>query len=57
MSATVYAKATQGNDLNLWQNNRNLRNKATCIIKERKIAYTNYIYSLGRNDAKKCGRK
>ena len=49
----VHAKATQGNDSKLWQDYRNLRNKVTSIIKERKNAYFNYIYALGRDDPKK----
>ena len=47
------AKATQGNDSKLWQDYRNLRNKVTSIIKERKNAYFNYIYALGRDNPKK----
>ena len=33
----VHAKATQSNDSKLWQDYRNLRNKVTCIIKDRKM--------------------
>ena len=46
----VHAKATQSNDSRLWQDYRNLRNKETCIIKERKNVYFNYIHTLCRND-------
>ena len=54
----VHAKATQSNDSKLWQDYRNLRNKVTCIIKERKNAYFNDIHTLCRNDPPpKCGRK
>ena len=53
----VHAKATQSNDSKLWQDYRNLRNKVTCIIKERKNAYFNDIHTLCRNDPQKCGRK
>ena len=49
----VHAKATQSNDSKLWQDYRNLRNKVTCIIKERKNAYFNDIHTLCRNDPKK----
>ena len=49
----VHAKVTQDNDSKLWQDYRNLRNKVTGIIKERKNAYFNYVYALGRDDPKK----
>ena len=49
----VHAKATQSNDSKLWQDYRNLRNKVTCIIKERKNAYFNDIHTLCRNDPPK----
>ena len=49
----VHAKATQNNDSKLWQDYRNLRNKVTCIIKERKNAYFNDIHTLCRNDPPK----
>ena len=49
----VHAKATQSNDSKLWQDYRNLRNKVTCIIKDRKNAYFNDIYTLCRNDPPK----
>ena len=49
----VHAKATQSNDSKLWQDYRNLRNKVTCIIKECKNAYFNYIHTLCRNDPPK----
>ena len=49
----VHAKATQGNDSKLWQDYRHLRSKVTSIIKERKNAYFNDIYALGRVDPKK----
>ena len=32
------AKATESNDSKLWQYYRNLPNKVTCIIKERKYS-------------------
>ena len=48
----VHAKATQSNDSRLWQDYRNLRNKVTPIIKERKNVYFNDIYTLCRNDPK-----
>ena len=44
-------------DYKLWQDYRNLRNKVTCIIKERNNVYFNDIHTLGRNDPPKCGRK
>ena len=53
----VHAKATQNNDSKLWQDYRNLRNKVTCIIKDRKNAYFNDTHTLCRNDPQKCGRK
>ena len=49
----VHAKATRSNDSKLWQDYRNLGNKVTSIIKERKNAYFNDIYALGRDDPKK----
>ena len=49
----VHAKATQSNDSKLWQDYRYLRNKVTCIIKERKNAYFNGIHTLCRNDPQK----
>ena len=49
----VHAKATQSNDSKLWQDYRNLRNKVTCIIKDRKNAYFNDIHTLCRNDPQK----
>ena len=49
----VHAKATRGNDSKLWQDYRNLRNKVTRIIKERKNAYLIDINALGRNSSKK----
>ena len=48
----VHAKATQSNDSRLWQDYRKLRNKVTCIIKERKNVYFNDIHTLCRNDPK-----
>ena len=39
-------------DSKLWQGYRNLRNKVASIIKERKNAYFNDIYALGRDDPK-----
>ena len=48
----VHAKATQSNDSRLWQEYHNLRNKVTCIIKERKNVYFNDIHTLCRNDLK-----
>ena len=55
--AYVWAQpcARQGytnNDSRLWQDYRNLRNKVTCIIKERKTVYFNDIHTLCRNDPK-----
>ena len=49
----VHVKATQSNDSKLWQDYRNLRNKVTCIIKERKNVYFNDIYTICRNDPDK----
>ena len=48
----VHAKATQSIDSKLWQDYRNLRNKVTCIIKERKKVYFIDIHTLCRNDPK-----
>ena len=42
----VHAKATQSSDSKLCQDYRNLRNKLTCIIKERKNVYFNAIHTL-----------
>ena len=53
----VQTKATQSNDSKLLQDYRNLRNKITCIMKERKNVYYNDIHTLCRNDPTKCGRK
>ena len=41
----VDALATQSNDSKLWQDYRNLRNKVTCIFKERKNVYFNDIHT------------
>ena len=49
---SVHAKAIQKNDPLLWQNYRQLRNKVTCVIKERKNAYFSDINVLCRNDPK-----
>ena len=49
----VHTKATQSNDSKLWQYYRNLWNKVTCIIKEGKNVYFNYIYTICRNDPDK----
>ena len=49
----VHAMATQSNDSKLWQDYRNLRNKVTCIIKDRKNVYFNDIHTLCKNDPKK----
>ena len=48
----VHAKVTQSIDSKLWQDYRNLRNKVTCIIKERKNVYFIDIHTLCRNDSK-----
>ena len=53
----VHAKATKNNDSKLWQDYRNLQNKVTCIIKERKNVYFDDIYTICRNDPEQCGRK
>ena len=45
----VHAKATKCNDSKLWQTYRNLRNKVTCVIKERKNVYFNDVYKICRN--------
>ena len=42
----LHATATQSNDSKLWQDYRNLRNKVTCIIKERKNVCFNDIHTL-----------
>ena len=49
----VHAKAIQINDLLSWQNYRELRNKVTYIIKERKNAYFSDMNVLCRNDPKR----
>ena len=48
----VHPKATQNNDSRLWQDYRNLWNKVTCIIMERKNVYFNDIHTVYRNDPK-----
>ena len=53
----IHAKATQSNDLKLWQDHSNLRNKVTCIINERKNIHFNDIHTLCRNGLQTCGRK
>ena len=53
----VHAKATQSNDSKLWQDYSDLRNKVTCIIKERNNLYFNDIHTPYRDDPKKCGQK
>ena len=52
-----HTKATQSNDSKLLQNYRNMQNKVTCIIKERKNVYFNDMHTLFRNDPQKCVRK
>ena len=49
----VHAKAIQKNDPLLWQNYRKLRNKVTCVIKERKDVYFSDINVLCRNNPKR----
>ena len=53
----VHAKATQGNDSKLWQDYRNLRNKVTSIIKERKMPILMIFMHLAEMTQRKCGRK
>ena len=53
----IHTKATQSNDSRLWQDYRNLRNKVTCIIKERKNVYFNDIHIHSAEMTPKCGRK
>ena len=48
----AHAKAIQKNDPLLWQNYRELRNKVTCVFKERKKAYFSDINVLCRSDPK-----
>ena len=53
----VHAMATQSNDSKLWQDYRNLRNKVTCIIKERKMPISMISIPFAEMTPKKCGRK
>ena len=46
----VYAKAIQSNDSKLWQDHRYIWNKVTCIFKEWKNVYFNYMHTLCMND-------
>ena len=49
----VHANAIQNSDPLLWQKYRELRNKVTCVIKERKNAYFSDINVLCRDDPKR----
>ena len=49
----VHANAIQKSDPLLWQQYRELRNKVTCVIKERKNAYFSDMNVLCRDDPKR----
>ena len=49
----VHGNAIQNSDPLLWQKYRELRNKVTCVIKERKSAYLNDMDVLCRDDPKR----